>query len=179
MRLALLTTLALLPTAAFAQAGSQTTLQASLSQPAAFVHGAAASSASEPNVALAAPRLHDVLKTQLSSPAMDVSLAQGGSLVYALAGDNKGTTSFVAPVLVHTVGRALPVNAAENSNAKVVLELAVDAEGKPADIRVLRSGGAGVDKGTIAAVRQYRFKPATYENSPAVAHLTLEIALQK
>lgn len=179
MRLALLTTLALLPTAAFAQAGSQTTLQARLSQPAAFAGAAAPATSSAPAVALAAPHLHDVLKTELSSPTMDATLAQGGSLVYTLAGSNADSSKLVAPVLVHTVGRALPVSAAENTDAKVVLELAVDVDGKPSDIRVLRSGGAAVDKGTIAAVSQYRFKPATYDNTPAVAHLTMEIALQK
>lgn len=181
MRLALLTTLALLPAAAFAQTASQTTMTASLAQPVGFARVSASStsnSAATPSVALAPVHLHDVLKTELVSRQMDESIAQGGSITYKLMGYD-AKPEFVPPVLVHTVGRTLPADEAATSDAKVVLGFTVDVQGRPCDIRVLHSDNTAVDKGTVDALRQYRFKPATYDNSPAVAHLTMEISLQK
>jgi len=56
----------------------------------------------------------------------------------------------------------------------------VDNRGVPREFAVVRSAGsADVDKGTVEALRQYRFQPATMNNLPIVAHLTMEIKLQK
>ncbi len=179
MRLALVTTLALLPAAAFAQSSSQTTMVAGLAQPAGLSRAASASSSpATPSVALAPLHLHDVVKTAMVSVQMDESIAQGGSISYTLMGSDS-QPEFVPPVLIHTVGRTMPVEEASNSDAKVLLGFTVDVQGRPCDIRVLRSDSAAVDKGTIDAVSQYRFKPATFQNAPAVAHLTMEISLQK
>ncbi len=178
MRLALLTTLALLPTAAFAQAGSQT-LQASAAEPTAFVRAASpVASAATPAANTPPEHLHDVLKTTVISPVLDESIAEGGSITYTLS--NSGSLpEFTGPVVTHTVGRTLPADQAANSTAHVVLSVTVDAQGKPWEIAVVRSAGAGIDKGTIDAVKQYRFKPAIYKNSPTVSHINVELELQK
>ena len=181
MRLALLATLALLPSAAFAQAGSQTTLQAGLTkpsvQPAAFVR---ASAVEAPAAGVArTPQLHDVLKATLVSPETDVALAKGGTLSYNLAVDSSSKPVFTGPVLLHTVGRTLPADEVANSTADVTVSLTVDPQGLPQDIAVVHSAGETVDKGTIAAVSQYRFKPATMEDRPTLSHLILELKLQK
>jgi len=178
MRLFALTALALVPAAAFAQ--NAPSLQASVAAPVAFVKAAAAP-ASTPAVAIAPhANYHDVIKASLTSPDMDKAQAEGGTLSYTLLGDAESTPSFVAPKLISAVGRKLPLDLAANSNADVTVNFIVDNHGVPQEFTVARSAGSpDVDKETIEALRQYRFKPATLNNLPIVAHLTMEIKLQK
>jgi TonB family protein len=178
MRLFALTALALVPAAAFAQ--NAPSLQASVSRPVAFVT-AAATPAAAPAVAIASvASFHDVIKTSLTSPELDESQAEGGALSFTLLGDESSKSSFVAPKLIAVVGRKLPLDQATGTAAAVTVNFLVDNHGVPQDFTVVRSAGSpAVDKSTIEALRQYRFKPATLNNLPVVAHLTMEIKLQK
>jgi TonB family protein len=178
MRLFALTALALVPAAAFAQ--NAPSLQASVAKPVAFVSAAAAPAAT-PAVAMASPvRFHDVIKASLTSPEMDQSQAEAGTISFTLLSDEGSKPSFVAPKLISVVGRNLPLDLATNTNADVTVNFLVDNHGVPQDFTVVRSAGSpAVDKDTIEALRQYRFKPATLDNLPIVAHLTMEIKLQK
>jgi len=184
MRLFALTALALVPAAAFAQSPSQTTLQASMSNPVVFVKTSAtpsATPAATPSVALAsAGSFHDVVKASLTSEALDRAQAEGGTLSYSMFADKDSKPEFQAPKLVSVVGRKLPLDQATSSSADVTLELLVDNHGVPSEFKVVHSAGnAAVDKSTIEAVHQYRFKPATLNNVPVYAHLTMEVMLQK
>ncbi len=176
MRLMTFATLALLPAAAFAQS-NQSTLQASVSQPTAFVRSAAP--AATPVAGVALPVYHDVIKSSLVAPDLDATMANGGSVVLTVFADENGAYAIKAPQLVHVVGRDLPVSELATSNADVTVAFTVDNKGVPSDFKVVHSASAAVDKGTLDALRQYRFKPATLGNVPVVAHLELEIKLQK
>jgi hypothetical protein len=179
MRLITFATLALLPTAALAQA-NQSTLQASNAQPAAFIHAATSPAAvATPAVVVAPVVYHDVIKSSLVAPQLDAIMAKGGSISYSIFADEEGKYSIKAPQLTHVVGRDLPVTALVSSDADVTVAFIVDNKGIPSDFTVVHSAGADVDKGTIAALRQYRFKPATLDNMPVVAHLEMEIKLKK
>jgi TonB family protein len=171
-------TLALLPAAAFAQT-SQSTLQASVSQPTAFVRAAAPAVASTTAADVSAPVYHDVIKASLTSPQLDATMATGGSLILTIFADDAGTYSVKAPELIHVVGRDLPLSELVRSDADVTVNFIVDNKGVPSDFTVVHSAGAAVDKGTLDALRQYRFKPATLGNLPVVAHLQMEIKLKK
>jgi TonB family protein len=179
MRLFALTALALVPAAALAQ--NAPTLQASVAKPVAFVSVAAAAPAATPAVALAArTNFHDVIKASLTSPELDMAQANAGTLTYTLLSDESAKPSFVAPKLISAVGRKLPLDEANNTNADVTVKFMVDNRGVPQELTVVRSAGSpAVDKDTIEALRQYRFQPATLNNLPIVAHLTMEIKLQK
>jgi protein TonB len=48
----------------------------------------------------------------------------------------------------------------------VWLELVVDRDGRPADIRVVRPLDPGLDKEAVNAVRQWRFAPGRLSGSP-------------
>jgi TonB family protein len=178
MRLFALTALALVPAAAFAQ--NAPSLQASMAKPVAFVTVAATPSAT-PAVAIASRvNFHDVIKASLTSPEMDMAQADAGTLTYTLLSDEGSRPTFVAPKLISVVGRKLPLDEANNTTADVTVTFTVDNRGVPQKFAVVRSAGsADVDKGTIEALRQYRFQPATMNNLPIVAHLTMEIKLQK
>lgn len=60
---------------------------------------------------------------------------------------------------------------------QVVLSLLISATGSVQDIRVMESRPAGVfDEAAKAAVRQWRFQPATYEGRPVAIRVTLPMS---
>jgi TonB family protein len=63
-------------------------------------------------------------------------------------------------------------------DATVVLTLNVDAKGLPTDVEVIKSPTHYLDGPVAAAVRQYRFRPATLDNQPVSAPMTLTVVVQ-
>jgi TonB family protein len=57
-----------------------------------------------------------------------------------------------------------------------ILELVVDAEGMPKNIKVTRPIGFGLDDKALAAVRQWRFSPATKDGTPVAVHINVEVS---
>ena len=51
----------------------------------------------------------------------------------------------------------------------------VDENGDPSHIRIIRSAGSSVDEKIIAAVRQYKFKPATLNGKPVTVDLYINV----
>ncbi len=178
MRLFAMTALVLAPVAALAQT-AQPTQQASLRKPVAFT--TSSTPAATPAVAIASvANYHDVIKASLTSEPMDRAQAEGGILSYTLFEDKNATPSFRAPKLVSVVGRKLPQDVANTTNAAVTVNFVVSPQGVPSEFHIVRSAGdKAVDQGTLDALRQYRFQPATLNNLPVYAHLTMEISLQK
>jgi TonB family protein len=183
MRFAILTSLALLPVLAHAQvaaapAGTQTL--ASVSQP-KLVRASAntAPTAAPAAIAIAPVSYHDVVHAVVNN---DLRAAKyTSSLGYTFYGDNQANDPNVkAPVLIRTVGRTLPLaQVQEASNTDVTVHVIVSPAGVPEFATITRSAGPAIDKGTLAAVREYRFKPATVDLVPVEADLTLNIQLQK
>ena len=63
----------------------------------------------------------------------------------------------------------------EKINGVVVLAMIVTAEGKVRDVKVIKSLDAGLDKQAIAAVRTWKFEPATRAGKPVAVHLKTEV----
>jgi TonB family protein len=63
-------------------------------------------------------------------------------------------------------------------NAEVVLTLNVDENGKAQDIQIVKSPSHYLDGPVAAAVRQYRFRPATLDNQPVATPMTLTVVVQ-
>jgi periplasmic protein TonB len=57
----------------------------------------------------------------------------------------------------------------------VVLELIVDATGKPRDLKVTRSLGLGLDEKAIEAVEKWKFRPGQKDGHPVATHATIEV----
>jgi protein TonB len=57
----------------------------------------------------------------------------------------------------------------------VTVSLIVDATGKPQNVKVTRGVGMGLDENAVAAVKQYRFKPATENGKPVAVYLNVEV----
>lgn len=56
-----------------------------------------------------------------------------------------------------------------------VLKLIVGADGKPREIRVIRSLGMGLDEKAIAAVSQWTFAPATKDGTPVPVLISVQV----
>lgn len=63
-------------------------------------------------------------------------------------------------------------------DAKVVLTLNVDENGNAQDIQVVKSPSHYLDAPVAAAVRQYRFRPATLDNRPVVMPMNLTVVVR-
>ena len=59
--------------------------------------------------------------------------------------------------------------------ARVSIQLIVDSQGNPQDIRVVRHLGMGLDEKAIEAVRQYKFKPAMYQGHPVAVEMVIDV----
>jgi TonB family protein len=57
-----------------------------------------------------------------------------------------------------------------------LLEIVVRRDGTVGDVRVLKALGAGLDERAIAAVRQWRFAPATRHGAPV--DVVVEVAVE-
>ncbi len=82
-----------------------------------------------------------------------------------------------SPVVIHQVDPTYPSHGifhkAKPSDVK--LRLVVDEQGMPQDVRVVESGGDKFDQSALAAVRQYRFKPATREGNPVAVEIFMVV----
>ncbi len=57
----------------------------------------------------------------------------------------------------------------------VLLDLVVDANGKPMDITVVRSLGMGLDANAVEAAKQWEFAPALRDGAPVAVEIYMEI----
>jgi TonB family protein len=81
-----------------------------------------------------------------------------------------------APAVIHSVQPEFSEQARASSlQGTVALQLIVDAEGNPQNIRVTRHLGMGLDEKAVEAVRQYRFRPATYQGHPVAVQIVVDI----
>jgi periplasmic protein TonB len=81
------------------------------------------------------------------------------------------------PVLVHSVEAEFSDEARRAKYQGVCLiSLIVDTQGNPQNIRVARALGMGLDEKAIAAIRQYKFKPAMKDGkTPVPVQITVEV----
>jgi TonB family protein len=75
--------------------------------------------------------------------------------------------SFEPPKVLERVEPTYPEEArAARVGGPVVLETRINADGTIGDIRVLRPLGYGIDEAAVAAVRQWKFRPAMQDGKP-------------
>ena len=88
------------------------------------------------------------------------------------------STGVIAPKLIYTVDVvANSTDAARllSNNCTVVVSMVVDKNGKPEDLKIVKSAAPGVDASVLAAVSQYRFTPGMVSNQPIATPLNLEV----
>jgi TonB family protein len=114
-----------------------------------------------------------MLHAQASTPAQTQVAGDGSASV------RRVSTGVIAPKLVYKVDLVADSAAARqfNDDTKVVVSMIVDKSGKPSDLKILKSAGAGVDASVLAAVSQYRFTPGLVSNQPIATPLDLEVII--
>jgi protein TonB len=63
--------------------------------------------------------------------------------------------------------------------AEVVLTLQVDESGRPTNVKVTKSPTFDLDAPVLAAVRKFRFEPATLDNKPVTMPMTLTVEVTR
>jgi TonB family protein len=63
--------------------------------------------------------------------------------------------------------------------AEVVVKLNIDEKGTAHDVEVVKSPNRYLDAPVVAAVRQYRFRPATLDNQPVAVPMVLTVVVQR
>jgi TonB family protein len=64
---------------------------------------------------------------------------------------------------------------AKSPGGTILLNLIVDKQGLPQNVRVVRGVGMGLDEKALEAVRQYRFKPGMEGGTPVPVELNIEV----
>jgi TonB family protein len=81
-----------------------------------------------------------------------------------------------APQVIHSVQpQFTPEARRSNYEGSVAVQLIVDSQGFPQDVRVVRHLGMGLDEEAIAAVKQYRFRPAVYAGHSVSVQMIIDV----
>ena len=90
------------------------------------------------------------------------------------------STGVGAPKLIHTVAIESDsdwIPGGFTFDRKTVVEMTVDATGKPSNLKILQSLGPVMDHNVLAAVSQYRFTPGTLDGAPTAVPVNLQVVL--
>jgi TonB family protein len=91
------------------------------------------------------------------------------------------STGVVGPKLISTVQIESDSEATPrgfSTERQTAVEMTVDANGKPSDLKIVGSLGPQMDHNVLAAVSQYRFKPGTLNGQPTAVPLNLHVVLR-
>jgi protein TonB len=81
-----------------------------------------------------------------------------------------------APVLIYSVDPEFSEEARRAKAAgNVMVKLWVDEKGNPIHVHVVRGIGMGLDEKAVAAVKQYRFRPAMENGKPVLVEMNVEV----
>jgi len=81
-----------------------------------------------------------------------------------------------APEVIHSVEPQFTPEARQKDfQGSVAIQLIVDAQGYPQDVRVVRRAGMGLDEQAVAAVKQYKFRPAMYQGHAVAVQMIIDI----
>ena len=110
------------------------------------------------------------------------AIPKGYTVIYRPGG------GVAAPQLIHSVdpGWSADAQKVKFSGGVCIVALIVDTQGLPQDVHVVKSAGKGLDQKqeavgkslderAVAAVKQYRFKPAIYEGHPVSVEVSVLI----
>ena len=91
------------------------------------------------------------------------------------------STGVVQPRLISTVAvrqETVPAWALGHTQRSAEVSMVVDEEGKPTDLKIVKSAGRDLDPNILEAVRQYRFRPATVSGQKIAMQLNLYMDIQ-
>jgi protein TonB len=87
-----------------------------------------------------------------------------------------------APVAIFQPEPSFPKGVSPTKETQGVvcrIGIIVDREGKPEDVHVIQSGGRAFDAKAIAAVKEYRFKPAMQDGKPVAVRVVVYVLFKR
>jgi len=97
----------------------------------------------------------------------------------ASAAPQQAAGGVTRPVLIHQVFPEFSEQARKDKVSGIVtVNFLVDENGNPTHVRVMRGLGHGLDMEAVAAVKQYKFKPAMRDGKPVPFELNTEVNFQ-
>jgi protein TonB len=118
----------------------------------------------------------------LLSPLFFTAAAVASKPVAADAASTPVSTGVKPAHVLSSVSVELPTvtpDIAAFSQAEVILSLKVDATGRPTDVQITKSPSVDLDEPVLAAVRKFRFEPATLNNKPVEVPMTLTLEVSR
>jgi TonB family protein len=119
--------------------------------------------------------------TTLQSKLVQPNELNGSEAVARSTAPVRISTGVGEPKLIHTVTIEADSDRVPNGftfDRKTVVELTVDATGKPSNLKILKSLGPVMDHNVLSAVSQYRFTPGTLDGQPTAIPVNLEVILR-
>jgi len=93
------------------------------------------------------------------------------SLAFA---QEEAPTTVVPPEVVTRVDAVLGPDAlSPGTDIEVIVTITVDRDGNVADARIAQSGGEEADAASLAAIQQWRFRPATQNGEPSASRINV------
>ena len=85
-----------------------------------------------------------------------------------------------APTLVYSVDPQFPADAPQGKFSGIaVVSMVVNTDGNPEQVHVVKSLGPEFDKAAVAAVEQYRFRPALQNGKPVPVKVNVEVNFRR
>jgi TonB family protein len=119
--------------------------------------------------------------TTLQSKLIQPNELNGSDVVAHTTTPVRISTGVAEPKLIYTVAIESDSDSIPRGfvfDRKTVVELTVDATGKPSNLKILKSLGPLMDHNVLAAVSQYRFTPGTLDGEPTTIPVNLEVVLR-
>ena len=125
--------------------------------------------------------------TLLSSIALTAAAATGkpandAASTPAVTGVRPVSTGVTSPHLVYSTKINIPASEISSSfpnPARVVLKMNLDETGTPQNIQVIQALTQDVDARVVAAVKQFRWRPAVLDNQTIPVDLKLVVEVQR
>jgi TonB family protein len=125
----------------------------------------------------AQPKSTPVLVSKNTQPATPAGATSDSDVAPAKVRVSTGVTP---PTLIYSVDvnphRILDDNSGRDRT--VTVDMMVDASGKPIDLKVVKSADKFTDGGVLAAVSQYRYKPASLDGTAVPIGVTVNFKIQ-
>jgi TonB family protein len=121
------------------------------------------------------------IQSSTATAKMMMSSASAADRTEPVAAKLRVSTGVIQAKLIHTVAirqNTIGFDAFGRNLRPAGVSMIVDEEGKPTDLKIIKSSGAGMDANILEAVSQYRFRPATVSGQKIAMPLNLYIDFQ-
>jgi TonB family protein len=129
----------------------------------------------------AQPSSTPVLQSSVEQPAALAVMKSAVDNTASISSPIRISTGVVEPKLLHTVDidhTRATLTKLPGQDSHVVVSLVVDANGKPTNLKVVKSENPFVDAGVVEAVSQYVFQPAQLNGKAIAVPVTIDYTIQ-